>query len=267
MKHEKIKEIIKDKLGNITDLSGQIGVDFDKDIIHDFRLHTKTLRSFLRLLRFHTKRTELKMSRRFKRLYHISGAIRDTQIELEKVADSKVILSEYINKLQHILSTQKKEWRKHYDKHIFKKLESKLVNVKYETLHPLILENFFTGKFAIADKISSTKSPTDEQIHQIRKEVKDILYLSGIAEKKWKGAKKQLKVLPVKELKQIADIVGSYNDKRILMGHLSSFSSPGMDIKEINFIKKITSKEKAKLEKEKKSIIVLVKELIAAMKK
>src|ERR1700744_4288525 len=148
MKQEMIKTMIKDKVNRIGELCESIGRDFDKETIHELRVTVKKLRSFLRLLRMHSQKNSIKMPKKFKRLYHMAGTIRDVQLELEKVSNSKVVLPEYLGKLQHVLSTQKKEWHKHYHKKIVHKLENKLLSLNYETLHPAILENFLKTKLA-----------------------------------------------------------------------------------------------------------------------
>ena len=267
MTQEKISAVIKDKVHTIASLSEKIGDDFDQDTIHKFRVNVKTLRSFLRLLKLHAPQPRLKLTRKFKRLYHITGAIRDTQLEYEKIRNSSVVLPDYVNKLHHILKTQKKEWNKHYNKKVVRKLEERLLSLKYEKLHPAVLENFFNHKMAAIEAISKSASPTDDQVHRMRKEVKDIIYTSKLAKKNWKGAHAALKVLPVKQLDNFADKVGNYNDHRMTLEHIRSFTAPVTDAAEADIIKKITAKEKARLEKEKKNILSQVKDLISAMQK
>ena len=266
MKQDKIRTVIADKVREITGLCEIIGNDFDKDTIHQFRVTVKTLRSFLRLLKLHAPQPHLQLTRKFKRLYHIAGTIRDTQLEYEKMSENKVALPEYINKLMYILSAQKKEWKKHYRKKIVRKLEKRLLSLKYEGLHPVILENFFNSKMAAIALISKSASPSDEQVHRMRKEVKDILYSSKLAKQYWKGAHSKLKLYPVKQLDNFAKVAGEYNDNRITLEHIRSFSSPGLDPAEANMIKRITVKEKARLGKEKKNILAIASELILPKK-
>ena len=265
MKQEIIKTVIKEKVDKIADLCENIWPDFDKEIIHEFRVTVKKLRSFLRLLRMHSHKQSIKIPKKFKRLYQIAGTIRDAQLELEKVSSSKVVLPEYLNKLQHVLNTQKKEWHKHYHKKVVHKLENKLLSLNYETLHPAILENFLRTKLASVNTISQIASPTDDQVHRIRKEIKDILYTWKLTGKEWKAAKKEFKIIPVTQLDDIADTVGNYNDRRITLEHIKSFASPKMNAQETDTIKKISGKEKLRLEKEKKNILVKVKKLISSI--
>ena len=68
MTHETIQGIIEKKVNELSRLGKKIGEDFDQDTIHNFRVATKTIRSFLRLLRLHTHEPRLKISEKFKRL-------------------------------------------------------------------------------------------------------------------------------------------------------------------------------------------------------
>jgi CHAD domain-containing protein len=267
MKQEKIRAVIKDRINEIGALGEKIGNGFDKDTIHEFRVGTKTLRSFLRLLRMHAPQRGLKLTHKFKRLYQIAGAIRDAQLELEKIQSGKTALPEYTRKIMYILDTQKKEWHKRYNKKIVRKMKDRLSSLKYEQLRPEILENFFNAKLSAIEMISRSKSPTDDQVHRMRKEAKDILYTSKLAKKEWKGAEANLKILFTKKLDSFTTAVGVYNDQRISVEHFNSFSSPDMGKSESKSIKKISTSEKEKLAAEKKNILDQAKDLIESMKR
>ena len=256
-----MRQLIKEKIDQIYILTEKTGLDFDREVIHEFRVTVKALRSFLRLLRLHSDKKGLKMPGKFKRLYNIAGALRETQLETDRMAGSKVVLHEYFNKQQHLLMLQKNEWQKHYKKKIIKKLERKLMSVKYEALNPEVLQRFFTDCLAAVEQISKSKHASDEQVHRVRKKVKDILYTSKLTAKKGKDAQSHMKVIPVKELNQLAEVIGQYNDERLTRQHLTSFSSPDMDAKETSAIKKICGNEKTRLELEKKKILDMVKEM------
>ena len=262
MNQEQIKAVIKEWVTDIAILSEKIGSEFDRDTIHKFRVNVKKLRSFLRLLRMHTRDTKMKMPRKFKRLYQVAGAIRDAQLELEKMGDSLVTLPAYITHLQKVLERQKKEWNKHYSKKTIQKLETKLLSCKYEPLHPAVLQNFLTSRLETITRISNTEAPTDDQVHRIRKQVKDILYTAKMTQKQWKSAKKELHLLPIKKMNEVADAIGGYNDERTTLQHFHSFSSPAMKKTEAGTIEKICKKERTKLEKDKKNILTLVKSML-----
>jgi len=267
MKPEKIRAILKDKISEITELSEQVGKDFDVDIIHDFRVAVKVLRSFLRLLRTHHQEPGLKMTKKFKRLYQTAGAIRDAQLELEKLSGNDLPLPSYIAMLHSAIDRQKQEWYKIYSKKVLKKLEVRLLDYPYEPIPPEALADFFAAQMASIHNIGAGKSPTDDQVHSVRKRAKDILYTNILAKKRWKAAYKKLEDRPVKQLDNLTDIIGDYNDERITLAHLSSFSSKKMGLGEENAINDICEEEAALLMEQKIEILELVKNLVAGNSK
>lgn len=267
MNHEAIQKIIKKRLSDLSRYGKKIGRDFDKDIIHNFRVAVKTLRSFLRLLRMHTHEPGLKMSKKLKRLYHITGAIRDAQLELEKITERQMDLPEYIARLHKMISVQKQEWQKHYSEKIFTKLKSKLLAFRYDTMQVAILEDFFKSRMAYIEELSKIKEPTENQVHSGRKQAKDILYNAKLAQKKWSAAQKQIQQLPLKQLSSISDTIGNYHDESVALRRLSSFSPKVIGEEEKNRIKTICRENVSILAEEKIRIIRKVKKIIPRKKK
>ena len=259
MKPEKIKEIISGKIKEIKKLSKKVNGDFDKDAIHKFRVAVKSLRSFLRLLRSTNEDYKPKMSGKFKRLYQVAGAIRDAQLELDTLTTHTTPMPVYTAKLNNDIKRRKAEWENSYNKKIFSKMKKRLIAAEYETLSPDALAAFYYMKVAGMKKMSAAKPSTNAHIHNIRKHAKDILFTTTLAKKEWKQGFKKAKQIPVKQLDELATIIGDYNDERIQMEHLTSFSSPDMEANEKNCIDGICKKEDTKLKAGRKQIIDIVK--------
>ena len=267
MNQEKIKGIIKKKVNDIADLCKDINDSFDKDTIHNFRVAVKSLRSFLRLQRMFIHKPGLKMPKEFKRLYHIAGTIREAQLEIENFERKEPELSHYLDKLRQILVREKAEWEKCYSGKVLRKLDSKLAGFKYKTLHPDILKRFFNDRMEVINTITKKEPPTDAQVHNARKRIKDILYTSKLAGKKWKAAHKQVEAIPVKELDSLANMMGDYNDERITLEHLNAFSSSNkLGTEEKNTMAYLRNEETKKLTRKKKSIVFSAKNLIESAK-
>ena len=261
MKPDKIKEIISGKIKELKKLGNKLNNDLDKATIHEFRIAVKSIRSFLRLLRTAYNEPGPKLPGKFKRLYHIAGAIRDAQLELENLAANNTSLPIYSGKLNNDIKRQKKEWDRHYSEKIFRKIKKRLAGYEYETLSPDALAAFYNMKITGMKTLSNTRPCTSAQIHNIRKQAKDIIYTAKLAQKEWKPAYKKLKHTPLAQLEDIATAIGDYNDDRVQLEHLASFSSPETELAEINEIKKITKKDAAKLKKGKKEILDMVKKI------
>src|SRR4051812_1680068 len=107
MKSQQITRTIKRMVAKLSMLAKKTGKTFDKDVIHDFRITAKMLRSFLRLLSMHTGNKKMKFSGRFKRLYHIAGAIREAQLESMRMAQEQLHLQSYLDKLNKIIAARK----------------------------------------------------------------------------------------------------------------------------------------------------------------
>jgi len=266
MKPDKIREIIGGKIKEIKKLGKKVDGDFEKDALHEFRVAVKSLRSFLRLLRMAQDENAPKMPGKFKRLYHITGAIRDAQLELDQLAASKTSLPVYTDKLKNDISRQKAEWERHYSNKVFRKMKKRLAGYEYDTLSPDALAAFHNMKVAGVKKLGKAIPATNAHVHTMRKHVKDILYTTKLAQKKWKPALQQMPAIPVDELDQIAAMIGGYNDERIQFEHLSSFHSPDTELPELLAINKIVKKEDAKLASGKKQIVEVVNKFARKIK-
>lgn len=265
MEQEKIKAIIKEQVDRLDDLSKEVGKEFDKDAIHDFRVAAKMLRSFIRLLRMQTNDKELKLTKSFKRLYQIAGAIRDAQLELERMIDKQTLLPTYMNQLEQKTAIQKQEWLKHYSKKVIKKMEHRLVDRKYGKINPEALPSFCMMQMTAIDTADKQQTIlTDNELHTIRKHVKDIVYTTKLAKQKWKAGYKKAKDLSTDQLDILASEIGDYNDKRILLEHLSGFSGAQMAESEQAAIKALCMESADKLTQDKSKIVKIIKDIQTA---
>ena len=266
MEPDKIRAIINGKIKQLKKLSGKINNGFEQDAIHEFRVAVKSLRSFLRLLRMTYDDPAPKMTKKFKRLYNIAGAIRDAQLELDNLTANKKTMPVYTHKLTNDIERQKTEWERLYSGKIFRKMKKRLAGYEYETLSPDALAAFHNMKVTSIKKLEGTSSSPNSRIHNIRKHVKDILFTTKLAQKEWKPAYKQASHMPVEQLEHIAALIGDYNDERIQLEHLNSFSSGKTELTEINAIKEICKKDVAKLRTGKKEIMHIVKDFTGKIK-
>lgn len=262
MEQEKIKAIIKEQVNKLDDLSNEVGKEFDKDAIHDFRVAAKMLRSFIRLLRMQTNDKELKFTKSFKRLYQIAGAIRDAQLERERMVDKQAMLPTYMAQLEQKTAAQKQEWLKHYSKKVIKKLEHRLVDRKYEKINPEALPSFCMMQMTAIDITDKQQTIlTDNELHTIRKHVKDIVYTTKLAKQKWKAGYKKTQNLSIDQLDILASEIGDYNDQRLLLEHLGAFSGQELTDKEETVIKALRKESADKLTQDKSKIVKIIKDI------
>jgi len=259
MDKEVIHELLKNKIKKIARLSDAILPDFDHDGIHKLRVEVKKLRAFLRLIDTDKSEPEIKIPKKFKRLYHIVGAIRDAQLEQKKIDGWKVNLPLYTGNLNLNISRQKEEWKKHYSKKVIARLKEKIDNHTITNLKPEVLKIFFDERIENIEAFSRKRSHSNNQIHAVRKQVKDMLYVAKFAEKKWIKGYEKIAGFSVAELDKLSAVIGDYNDGRIMLEHLTSFSSTAMTDDEKNAITNTCDEEMDRLLVEKKKVLAKVK--------
>jgi CHAD domain-containing protein len=253
MKKKEIKALLKKKLRAIEKLSSATGHSFEKNIIHDFRLSIKSLRSFLRLLKSCAGKDEIEIHQKIRRLYHIAGVIRQSELEKEFLIKMKINVPSYIDSLEKKMNRKKREWRKCYSRKVISNSSRKIMAHKYEVLHLSALDNFISKR--LMQLVTLKNSVTDAQLHEIRKNVKDILYISGSVDKKLWDSVRLSDELTARKLQELTETIGSYNDERIMHEHLNAFSSRDLSNEEETTIKQFKSIEKKKLKLEKKLVL------------
>lgn len=259
MKKEKVADILDDKVKKLTKLSADIAPQFEKEAIHNFRVEVKRLRSFLRLLSIHQKE-EYKLPKRFKKLYDILGIIREMQLEQKKLQELNAELPTYFRYIDDTITRQKQLWKKHYKHKALTALKEKLDELNLTTLRPKDLFQFIEQRINELRKINEGE-PGNEQIHTYRKQIKDILYNIKLAEKDWKKGLEAIGTLSATELDKLSDVIGNYNDERIMLDYLIAFSTEA----------KISAKEQKRLldfcSEEMKKQILKKRKLQQAIKK
>jgi CHAD domain-containing protein len=193
--------------------------DLDEDAIHDFRVNVKKLRAFLRMLRLNANDPdELKYPRAFKKMYAITGKIRDRQLFIKRIKEAgKGQPSEKMRDL-------KKEIRELADKDDFlskKDLEAIEENMidNLPVAPAMLIKDFIEQKTGATREIISKGNYADAGLHTIRKNLKDISYIIGIYQDDLKTA------VPfgfwtdeeVKKATDLTHVLGLFNDTSIAL--------------------------------------------------
>jgi len=201
------------------------------------------------------------LPKRIKRLYHTAGAIRDRQLEMDMIASKNMAIHVYINKLQNEVKLLKKDWAKYYSKKALKKLPGK-IPYKGNQLEKEMLPGFLYLQLeSIADTVR--RQPLrDSDVHQVRKHLKDMIYVMAIAKTDWKPAYKLVRDFPLKQYEQVAATIGDYNDQRIAADHLHAFSENKMPEESKTLINDFCKKMHAEMKKKKRAIVTSVKDIL-----
>ena len=223
MKEAEVKKVINKLTRRLSRQGVKTADGFEKDHIHEFRVAAKSLRSFLRFVAHFMGNNNYKLPRKFIRLYHVAGAIRDVQLEYEKALQLPVTIPGYSDHLAQVIREQKKHWEQHYSKKIFSRMDADLCSIITGAIPLIGMSEFHNAKRAAVATIIAGKTVTDNQLHQIRKEIKDIIYTNEVLSKKEQQAIWQNCVPYIGQLKLLSDDIGDYNDERIMMAHIRSF--------------------------------------------
>ena len=236
-----------------------VAEDFDVEAIHQFRVAYKKLRAFLRMIsQDHEKAGEIKISKKLKKGCNISGSIRDLQLQQQRILEATKqelkkpqayirLLHKEIEKLQAELSE------------IF--LEKPVTESKKKTdasipdEFPLnSFRNFVQKKWAAIYAIIASRHFSDDNIHAIRKSLKDIFYNLKIYE----GVEHELLSLSIWKGKddqyfnRLLDELGSFQDKCTAIALLKSYWLNSLNIYNrelLERIKKGWAKDKVRMKK------------------
>lgn len=219
MTHTQIKHIATGHYSKLRKHLKKIIEYFDTETIHEFRVEYKKLRAFLRLLSFDKRKKEkIKISPELKSTYQCLGHIRDLQLQRQRVLETtinehekprahRIILQKEINRLKPGL--------------IYLASKEPVEESKKETLPFLphqfkvnIFKNFILEKWEEIYAIILSENFSDENLHSIRKNLKDLFYNMKI----YKG--KNYKTVSAmilngwneQDLNQLLEELGNYHD-------------------------------------------------------
>ena len=254
MKRKEIELMLASKLKTIENRSSAICDSFDKELIHDFRLSVKSLRSLLHLLGSNADNNiKFRIPEKLKRLYDLAGIIRESELEKEFLNRMQVNVPNYAAFLDNTVKQKKKEWKKYYSRKVIRKASKKFLALKYKAPDSKSLSDF--SNVCMMSLTTLKGSPTDSQLHKVRKNVKDILQLAKLIEKKTWTSAVLLNDFIIRELQEIAQNIGDYNDERVIINHLNAFPLHVLSDNEKATIKKFRNVERKKLRFEKKLLV------------
>lgn len=265
MKRQQIRKIVEDKMEEISTAAGDVGAGFDKDDIHRFRVAIKGLRSFLRLYWMHTGDTKPAISRKFIKLYHTAGDIRDLQLELEKHTKSKKMPDDYLYSILKEIEEKKEKWCGYDTGKILRKSAKRFTGYEYEALPVFAFNSFVNSRVGFIDQGRQKESLSDEEIHSVRKLIKDIIYNTKLAKKNWKEAYKSVHNLPSKKFDELATGIGDLNDDRLMLEHMENYDPKALKPDELRSIKSVRDNMKATIRKQKKSVMAELGKLDVGM--
>jgi CHAD domain-containing protein len=225
MKHKELAREIRQRFQAIEKLAKKSTPDFDQEVVHDLRLEVKKLRAFLRLVNTEAKHNGVfKIRKKLKNFYRHTGAIRNIQLHLHYVTVTLPPGNYNVDPYLQILHTELDEWKKeaadtvptHAD---LNKDKSMVLDALPAKLPEESIRKFEHQRAAAVSALMAVTVPTAEDIHSLRKELKDIQYT-------WPYIKAAAtEMLPPglhtqENIRALTDVLGSYYDKHTALEFL-----------------------------------------------
>lgn len=179
MKKQKLAKVVRSYGKIIADNSRKIPGGFDVDLIHDLRVAYKKLRAFVRLIQ--EEERALQIPDELKLLYRSCGTVRDLQLVIEKLKDHTAIIPQFIKALHHELFTEKELLVLHIEDIAVRKSVKEIEEGLPAELTEEMVRQFIQRKVATIH-ILLLALEQEEELHAIRKALKDLIYVKKILE-------------------------------------------------------------------------------------
>ena len=219
MKQKKIKKIIEEDLLGIRECSSRILNRSDEDCIHDVRVAFKKLRAFIRLQKIAGGNKDLHVPRKLKKFYKRAGSLRDRQLyfnSFDHQAEKKIFNTTSLKYLSEEIRIRQRIIDRHLDRLSFDLLNENILSHLSKKISNKKLARYFKQQQQRFNKISRHPG-SDEEIHDIRKCLKDLLYNAKALED---SEITEAIIRREDDYKKLIDMIGEYNDTRIALSFL-----------------------------------------------
>ena len=196
--------------------SVSVSTFFDEDDVHAFRTHVKKLRALLRWL----GKDERTLPPSFKKIYRISGELRDVQVLLKNMEENQVHCPSFTGWLRDNAGRLQQLWDDTYDPAVVRRLERRLRNPELKKPTAGRLQSFLNERLAKIESIVLLPAPGDEDLHDIRKELKDMNFVYVWGQKN--DCADEDDKMP-ETLKKLGEQCGDFNDRRVALMLLTAY--------------------------------------------
>jgi CHAD domain-containing protein len=194
----------------------KVGISFDPDIIHDLRTGFKKIRALLRW-----QRIEKKEYNSFKETYDKAGGIRNIQVAEKMLKKENFISITFNDWLSGALMNLKEQWAAPVREKTAQQLLHNILELKAGfSKH----KKFFERNIKNIHLAIRSNTITDTSIHDTRKRMKDMQYILLWWKKKRGKPMKGLKDISIKQLKELGEQIGAYNDMAMLIMLLKNYT-------------------------------------------
>lgn len=219
------EQVIEKFSGQLKKLSERIPGYFTEKDIHDWRVEYKKLRAFLRMITATVKGHVPLITKEIKKIYLAAGSIRELQLYISLLKTFPGIKTEelpvYNSLLQRNLFAAKEDFIKRTDIFSIEKEIDRWMVMPPEYLTTGIIKTFLQEKIT-AIRLILLVPESDENLHALRKHLKDIIYVSKIFTGTWGIPFPLTAWKNEKTVIEIAEELGKYNDWTATLGFLQN---------------------------------------------
>ncbi|MGN6419649.1 MAG: CHAD domain-containing protein [Pseudobacter sp.] len=191
---------------------------FDVEDIHDLRVAYKKLRSFLRLMQGDDR--NVKMPDEIKVIYRSCGTVRDMQLIIERLREWKEIIPGFLKGIHHDLFQAKELLVIHIEDTSISKTIKELMDELPPTVTEEMLKRFIQRKVATIHVLLLALEH-EEELHAIRKALKDLVYVKKILETELKYDYAFPEWQDDNKLEELTTMLGDLNDQYIALSFLN----------------------------------------------
>jgi len=252
-----LEEIVHKYCHKLAEHANAIPGKFDKEDIHELRVNYKKLRAFIRLLQEDADSSKhLSIPESIKNVYQAGAEVRDRQLFLDfinaSIKNVTEALPQFVSGINKDLFKAKEKLVKEIEDASFKDAESKIKKSLPSFLHDEAIHRFVHRKVAAVQLILLSLE-NDEDLHGIRKHLKDLLYVIRIYEQEWGISFPIQAWKSEKLLNDLTSALGDYNDLSIAYTFLETVSNeqlPEQEQSVLTGLKEKVSKKKTSMQQE-----------------
>jgi len=227
----------------------QVSPRFDENIIHQLRTSFKKLRALLRW-----QNNNKKILKPVKEIYDIAGEIRNAQIVLKNTIATKNELPEFFAWLDSSINHYKGEWGKIFQPKVLNTLLKKIKKVKVKEEFNRF---FFSKRIKKIKRLLQASFISDDTLHEIRKMIKDMQYVSELFQKINKEKNGYSK--KNKDIKYLSEVLGEYIDKYVELILLQTYRMNEKNKTVLKRIIQVQQNWEHEKDAQKKQLVKLVK--------
>lgn len=245
MNDKEIKQVAYTRLEKIREYCNKIEKKFAVEDIHGFRTEVKKLRAFLRIISFvFNESKKYKLPKKLRKLYSRAGAIRDIQLQLERIESATqneaVRPKVYSSLLKKEMNQNKKRLKKQLAGNFMKRSEKKIYNKLPQSVGFETIRRFVFFKISDMEALITKRKENDNDIHSVRKNLKDLMYNVKTVDDNLKQAFPKIfsDADGLKTVEQLSDQLGMFTD----MSAALSYTEP-------SYLNKVNVEERQQLQR------------------